>query len=67
VAAVGFIYYITTTAAGFIFPVAILALVPLRLVVLPRLLGEAEINALDPRTVGGASGEESSEELTGVT
>jgi hypothetical protein len=46
---VGAIFALTRTPAGLAFPVAIMLLLPLRSVLLPRLLGAAEVEAEDPR------------------
>jgi hypothetical protein len=49
------IFFITTTVAGIAFPAAILALIPIRLYLLPLLVGAAELEALDARGWGAAA------------
>lgn len=46
------IYFITITVPGIAFPAAILALIPIRLYLLPRLVGALELEALDARGWG---------------
>jgi hypothetical protein len=52
VACVLAVFGVTRSAAGALFPLLIMALVPLRLVVLPWALGEGVMEALDPRDWG---------------
>ena len=78
VALVGLTFGITRSAASLAFPLAIVALVPLRTTLLPRLFGDAAICALDPpdwgasalgeadKEAGAAPGSEGSNEAASV-